>query len=198
MKLFAFVLVIICTSVCTAQHELESKYGLRKGSLTEDNISTIQSLAEYPENEKRLNEVIRLLDSDSTDNALKIYLIEEYLDDIYTNNYLLSNWLIVNLGLRIDTNGYEFGKGLKQHKYPILYFLVNLRDPDIFSVADLLESDLMSNCELFDDSYTKMFTCKLLAEYLLSSGEPKSYMSEIASKNECSRKNYNSIMKICR
>lgn len=197
MKIAITAILFFWISICIGQIEIEKEYGLSKGVLTSENYNFINSFDKEPEGIEKLENVIRLLEFDSTENVIKVYLLEKYLSKKYMHNAKFVTWLIDNMEYEIDRNVYDIKVGLSKHKYPILYFLVNLEDSIYFNEVQLLNSDFLSNCELFEDSYTKMFTCKLLAEYFISSGKDKSELLEIASKEECRKNNYNQIMKFC-
>ena len=197
MKILTSTILMFCVSICSGQNEIEAKFGFRKGIVTSEDYQIIKSLENREEGPAKFEYIIELLDSDSTENIIKVYMLEKYLSSRYMYESIFVNWLLNNLEYEIDKNVYEFNVGLRKDKYPILYFLIGLEDSNIFNEEDLLKSAFLSNCELFEDSYTKMFTCKLMAEYFMSSGKHKSILLDIAGEEECRKKNFDQIMKFC-
>lgn len=153
-------------------------------------------LENLDDDEAKLETITSLLYSDSTDDLLKLMLLNKYMRSENLKHEGFKNWLIENMDqeLMVLVNSTKPRK--PSERYPILYFLAQ-QEKEVFSVDDLMNSSFMANCELFDDAYHKMYTCKLLAEVIASQQGLKFNKYTDDNVNECAYKNYQSISGLC-
>jgi hypothetical protein len=197
MKIVSSALLVFFITSCFGQNELESKFGLRKDILTDNHKGFLNSFENLEENDIFFNKIISTIESDSIEHVVKVILLEKYLDSrlLYNTNYV--SWLLANIGFEIDKNVYDFKSGMQKNKYPILYFLISQENENLFDVEDLMSSTFMADCEFFDDSYNKYFTCKLLAEFILSTEGLQNELYETMKIDICAKKNYKRILNFC-
>lgn len=171
--------------------------GDQKKSNSEDLLEmTVQKLESLDNNSAKFEMIISLLDSDDTEPILKMGLLDKYLEVENLENIKFKDWLMENLDFKSEFTSEHSLTQKMTEKYPILYFFAQ-QDKEVFSVDDLMDSKLMADCNLFDDPYHKMMTCKLLAEVIASQDGRKFNKYTDSDINECAYKNYQKISELC-
>lgn len=194
MKYILTIIILLISNLVFGQYEsIEDKYSLAHGTL---NANHVIALNELNENEMNFDYISKQLDSDSTDLVIKMIILDTYMHPEYFHNWKFKECLVNNCGLEIDINLYKAATAMRaSNKVPILEFLINQDDTDIFPVSTLMESEFMANCDLFKDPYHLMFTCKLLYEFILST--ERFNEENYQDSNECAFNNYKKIKNFC-
>lgn len=193
--IFILLFIILASEKSVGQLQLAQEHEVRA-----DLLSSMDEelLSEYVNNENRdvlLKKAITTINSDKTSDAVKAILLGIYLQEKYLLDVKLLNWTLDNIDFTIDRNVYEFPGGMSKPKHPILHFLVELDNSTIFNIEDLLDSSLINDCDFFEETYNREYTCRLLLEYMMSNGERMSTNNTRDFDNTCQKKNYLFIMK---
>lgn len=196
MRIVLCICLIASIVQLQAQQDYEQDFGFKPNLISETDKLFIDSLVLLPV-ENQLHHVIDKLSKGDLKPIMQALLLEIYLKPEYLNDQYFLEGLRALTHLKLDKNVYLFKVGMSKSFYPILLFLLEQNEDSIYSVEDLLQSDFLRNCQLFNEWYEKQLLSKQLIEWIIKNEGVGFRELQKGLRDSCSQINFKFLSESC-